>query len=80
MRSVECDTYTVIDNLLNWPRAPNHGAPVDMHGFPMTHHYDSTDTFVRHGTAPAFYRINHDHPIRNIPSNLVLQQWSTRGP
>eukprot|EP00978_Attheya_sp_CCMP212_P030581 scaffold112818_cov75-Attheya_sp.AAC.1 len=71
MRSIECfDTYTVIDNLLNWPRAPNHGAPVDVHGFPMTHHYDSTDTLVPHGTAPAFYRINCDHPTRNIPSNL----------
>eukprot|EP00978_Attheya_sp_CCMP212_P026845 scaffold89031_cov35-Attheya_sp.AAC.1 len=43
----------------------------------MTHHYDSTDTLVPHGTAPAFYRINSDHPTRNIPSNLVLQQWPT---
>eukprot|EP00978_Attheya_sp_CCMP212_P025993 scaffold84696_cov61-Attheya_sp.AAC.1 len=49
MRNIECfDTYTVIDNLLHWPRAPNHGAPVDVHGFPMTHHYDYTDTFVPH--------------------------------
>eukprot|EP00978_Attheya_sp_CCMP212_P014183 scaffold36078_cov35-Attheya_sp.AAC.2 len=49
MRSIECfDTYTVIDNLLNWPRDHNHGAPVDVHGFPMTDHYDSTDTFVPH--------------------------------
>eukprot|EP00978_Attheya_sp_CCMP212_P015781 scaffold40843_cov60-Attheya_sp.AAC.1 len=78
MQSIECsDTYNAIDNLLNWPRAPNHGAPVDVHGFPMTHHYDSTDTFVPHGIAPAFYRINRDHPTRNIPSNLVLQQWPT---
>eukprot|EP00978_Attheya_sp_CCMP212_P037623 scaffold179087_cov69-Attheya_sp.AAC.2 len=78
MQSIECsDTYNAIDNLLNWPRAPNHGAPVDVHGFPMTHHYNSTDTFVPHGTAPAFYRINRHHPTRNIPSNLVLQQWPT---
>eukprot|EP00978_Attheya_sp_CCMP212_P047548 scaffold421909_cov67-Attheya_sp.AAC.1 len=78
MHSLECsDTYNAVDNLLSWPVAPINGVPIDIHRFPMTHHYGTQDTFVPHGTSPAFYWINCDNPVRNIPSDLVLQHWPT---
>eukprot|EP00978_Attheya_sp_CCMP212_P045673 scaffold355797_cov71-Attheya_sp.AAC.2 len=54
------------------------GAPIDVHGFPMTHHYDlDTDGYVPHGPNPAFTIINEDNPTPRIPSHIVLQRWPT---
>ena len=78
MQSLECrDTYNAIDHLFRWPVAPTTGAPIDVNGYPMTHHYDRNDRFVPHGNHPAFFKINRDNPVRNIPSNLVFQRWPT---
>eukprot|EP00978_Attheya_sp_CCMP212_P042140 scaffold252107_cov66-Attheya_sp.AAC.1 len=56
----------------------NNGAPIDVHGFPMTHHYDmETDRYVPHGPNPAFIHIHEDAPTSKFPASIILQQWQT---
>jgi hypothetical protein len=54
----------------------DNGAPIDVNGFPMTHHYDmETDRYIPHGPNPAFLRIHEDPPTE--PVSIVLQRWQT---
>jgi hypothetical protein len=56
----------------------DHGAPIDIDGFPLTHHYDKdTDHFIPHGPAPAFIQITEDTPTDHIPKDFILQRWPT---
>jgi hypothetical protein len=55
------------------------GAPIDVHGFPMTHHFDeNTDEYIPHGRNPAFIRIDKTtSPLDCYPTSFILQRWQT---